>query len=247
MRFTADSFKDDERTESMVPHDSAIGTIQVQTDGEEKASGELGSQALSPSAMQEEDNNPTDVAQPLGSGAALPAMPAGLAAATETAVEAAASAGTAPASRRSSGSLHRKSGGSEPPEVPTATVDFGMLKEGHTWRAFAGSVPAGSRIDSTALGTIVSKVLVDTASHPVGVSSDGGENVASGDDAEHHSDLAVIIKPQGQGSFEESAHVRVVGPDGTKQSMNIRVLGTVMGLDTGTPMVRPNVQCVDPS
>ena len=127
------------------------------------------------------------------------------------------------------------------PEVPEACADFGILREGHTWRASAGTVPSGTTIKAADAGTVIQDVRIGSNE-----STDGTASILSAQD-ESLQHILVIIKPQGVGPFEDVVKVCLAGPQGAEQQMNIRAEGQVMGVGTGTPMVKHGVHCQDPA
>lgn len=129
--------------------------------------------------------------------------------------------------------------------LPTADLDFGMLKEGHSWRASACFVPSGSRVENTTHGPVVVGVQIgDSPAFAPGAGDD--DSAIDGSTPREGSLVLVTVKPLAVGAFDEMVQLDLVSPSGERQGLTVRAHGTVMCIKHGVPMVKPEVRCLDP-
>jgi hypothetical protein len=133
---------------------------------------------------------------------------------------------------------------------PTADLDFGILKEGHSWRVAAYFLPSGSRIENATHGPLV--VGVQIGDSPAIATRAGDDVPAIGGSARGvsspsaGSSVLITVKPVAVGAFAETVQLDLVRSSDERQAVTIRAHSIVMSIQDGVPMVKPEVRCLDP-
>ena len=106
--------------------------------------------------------------------------------------------------------------------LPPAELDFGMLKEAHSWQAPACAVPAGSTLEEISHGAVVQCVCIGC---PVPTVSDGDRtaNAPTALASQQGQDVLVTIKPEGTGEFSDEVTFTLVSAAGERQPMTVQV------------------------
>lgn len=126
-------------------------------------------------------------------------------------------------------------------DLPRADLDFGMLSKGHSWQASACTLPEGSTLlDVSRRGECVTDVTLQRCP-----AVEAELLVTDGLESSVKTRVMVSIAPRALGPFEEDVELKVRGSSGDVQGLSLRVRGTVMSPQQGTPMPRGGVLCVD--
>jgi hypothetical protein len=125
-----------------------------------------------------------------------------------------------------------------------AELDFGILREGHSWQASACTLPEGTSLLEAKKGRLITDVVVQSCAGFEGRDEDVDAETMEGSVIPR---ILVSIKPEGLGPFDEHLELQVSNAAGQTQAIRIRVHGSIMSSKKGTPMAKPGVVCVDPT
>jgi hypothetical protein len=125
-----------------------------------------------------------------------------------------------------------------------AELDFGILREGHTWQASACTLPGGTQLLEAQHGDLITDVCIQNCA-----SFDARDGEVDDKTMEDSikTRVVVTIKPREIGPFDDQVKLVVCNEARQIQAISLRVHGSIMSAQKGTPMAKPGVVRLDPS